>query len=231
MNLFTRLFESVPVAVKESAIDQMAALPALFPEEEALLTRAVLKRRVEFSTGRQLAREALAELGIAAAPIPANTDRSPVWPDNVVGAITHCNSWCAAGVAFKNDIRYLGMDIEEYLLRKMDAGMIDHICVPEERDWLSSYRGDMRRRAAMAVFSAKEAWYKAGFPTAQTFLDFKGARISFESFDDHHAIWRGVLLKDWGPFRSGDSFPFGRSLFDDRYVASVFIRLNDTPVG
>ena len=227
MKLFTRMFESLPVVVKEAPLDKTATPPPLFPVEEKLLQKAVQKRRVEFSLGRTLARAALGDLGMPAnLAIPVNDDRSPQWPDKVIGAITHCNSWCAAAVAFKADVEWLGLDVEEYLLRKLDDGMLGYICVDAEREWLAQFSGDAYRRAAMAIFSAKEAWYKGCYPITQRFLDFKGAQIVFESFSTTAATWRGILCKDWGPYHKGQQFPFGRSVFDDRYVGSVFVKAN-----
>ena len=225
MGVFDGLLNA-EVVLKEAPIDRTATPPELFPEEEKVLARAVLKRRVEFAVGRTLAREALAVLGWPNVPIPSNEDRSPVWPDLVVGSITHCNSWCVAGVATQSQVRFLGLDLEEFS-REMKDGMIQHVCAPVEIEWLSRFSGDAYGRAAMAIFSAKEAWYKACYPETGCFLDLHGARIEFDSFSATHATWRGILLKDWGPFNEGEVFPYGRSRFDAKYVASAFVKMQN----
>jgi hypothetical protein len=56
------------VAVSEEAFEDPPGL-VLFPEEEALVARAVDKRRREFRTARACARTALAALGVAPAPL------------------------------------------------------------------------------------------------------------------------------------------------------------------
>jgi 4'-phosphopantetheinyl transferase EntD len=61
----------------------------LYPEEEAAVGNAVEKRRREFVTARACAREALAQLGLPAQPIPAGPRGEPVWPQGVVCSITH----------------------------------------------------------------------------------------------------------------------------------------------
>ena len=54
---------------------------ALFPEEEAVVARAVGKRRREFSSGRACARAALARLGVPPAPLLPGLRGAPRWPD------------------------------------------------------------------------------------------------------------------------------------------------------
>ncbi|CAM5262090.1 hypothetical protein STENM223S_09777 [Streptomyces tendae] len=52
----------------------------LFPEEEALLTHAVPKRRREFTAARSCARRAMEKLGVPAAPVVSGERGAPVWP-------------------------------------------------------------------------------------------------------------------------------------------------------
>ena len=70
---------------------------ALFPDEQAAVSRAVEKRRAEFAAGRSLARIALTEIGHAPCAI-AQADRAPVWPLGIVGSITHSNDYVAVCV-------------------------------------------------------------------------------------------------------------------------------------
>ena len=60
---------------------------ALFPEEEAVISRAVGKRRREFRTVRHCARRALTELGLPPAAVLPGERREPVWPPGVVGSL------------------------------------------------------------------------------------------------------------------------------------------------
>lgn len=71
----------------------------MLPSEEALVARAVDKRRREFATGRDCARRALSQLGWDEVPILAGPKREPLWPAGIVGSITHCPGYCAAIVA------------------------------------------------------------------------------------------------------------------------------------
>lgn len=66
------------VAVAESFDDPEDAV--LFPDEEALIARAVAKRRREFITTRHCARIALARLGVPPTAIGSGGNREPLWP-------------------------------------------------------------------------------------------------------------------------------------------------------
>jgi hypothetical protein len=60
---------------------------ALYPEEEAVVARAVDKRRREFTTARFCARTAMVALGRPPAPILPGRRRAPGWPDGVAVGI------------------------------------------------------------------------------------------------------------------------------------------------
>lgn len=66
---------------------------ALFPEEKTYISRAVDKRIKEYTTVRVLARRALAHLNIKPEAILYGEKRSPLWPQGISGAITHCRSF------------------------------------------------------------------------------------------------------------------------------------------
>ena len=85
---------------------------ALFPEEEALLASAIEKRRREFATGRMCAHSALQQLGYPAGAILRGSRGEPLWPEGVVGSITHCDGYRAAAVARSQEIVTLGIDAE-----------------------------------------------------------------------------------------------------------------------
>jgi 4'-phosphopantetheinyl transferase EntD len=86
-----------PCAAVRSAREDIDT--ALFPEEEAMVARAVGKRRREFSTARACARDALVELGEPPQAIPTGPKGEPLWPPGVVGSITHCDGYRACAVA------------------------------------------------------------------------------------------------------------------------------------
>ncbi len=83
--------------------------PPLGAEAE-LVARAVEKRRREFAGGRDCARRALAALGIAPLAILSGERGEPLWPEGVVGAITHCAGYRGSAVARAGEVAALGID-------------------------------------------------------------------------------------------------------------------------
>jgi 4'-phosphopantetheinyl transferase EntD len=152
----------------------------LFPEEATLVARATEKRRREFTTGRECARGALAALGVAAAPILRGYRGAPLWPDGIVGSITHCAGYCAAAVARTQDLLTIGLDAEPNAA--LPGGVLELISLPAER-------ARLRELAVAApgigwdrlLFCAKEAVYKAWFPLTGRWLGFADADITIDA--------------------------------------------------
>ena len=148
----------------------------LTAEEEVALSRAVEKRRREFSLGRQCARAALGRLGFPSTSILPGPDRQPLWPEGIVGSITHCTGYCAAAVARTTEIAAIGIDAE--ILRPLSSGVVERITRPEERDWIAAQ--DPAAPWAHLFFSAKESVYKAWFPLVGTWLGFEDVRLAID---------------------------------------------------
>jgi 4'-phosphopantetheinyl transferase EntD len=145
----------------------------LEPEEEALVARAVESRRHEFTVGRACARRAMARLGIATGGVPSHPERDPVWPDRIVGSITHTldadgRLRCAAALARTDAAVGIGIDAEP--ATPLDADLVGLVCLPGE-----VRPGD--RAGAKVVFCVKEALYKAVFPLTRRFLEFSDVRV------------------------------------------------------
>ena len=152
----------------------------LFPEEEALISAAVEKRRREFATGRSCARRALAALGERPAPLLRGTRGAPQWPPGIVGSITHCAGYRGAAAARDRDALTIGLDAEPDLpLPSLVLGAVSLTC---ERDMLSTLAAaDPGISWDRLLFSAKESVYKAWFPLTGQWLGFPDARIAVQA--------------------------------------------------
>ena len=106
----------------------------LFPEEAACIERAVAKRRREFTAGRLCARAALARVGVPPAPLLPNSDRTPRWPEGIVGSISHCDGYCGVVVARRERFAGLGLDAE--VAAPLDPALVPRICRPSELERL-----------------------------------------------------------------------------------------------
>jgi 4'-phosphopantetheinyl transferase EntD len=163
------------VAIAVEARDDTGATE-LFPDEEAIVGRAVEKRRREFTTGRACAREALERLGLPPGPIPSGDRGEPLWPDGVVGSITHCEGYRAAAVAHGTDLLTIGIDAEPHL--PLPDGLLTDIARPEELPRLDALtRAEPTIHWDRLLFSAKESVYKAWFPLAKRWLGFEDATL------------------------------------------------------
>jgi 4'-phosphopantetheinyl transferase EntD len=152
---------------------------SLFPEEEAVIARAVAKRRMEFTTARGCARTALAKLGIPATPIVPGLRGAPEWPAGVVGSITHCAGYRACAVARDREIVTIGVDAEPH--DRLPDGVLGAVSSEAERAGLAALaaaRPDVCWDRLL--FCAKETVYKAWFPLTQRWLGFEEAEVGFD---------------------------------------------------
>jgi 4'-phosphopantetheinyl transferase EntD len=163
-----------PVVTATATADDPAAV--LAPEEEPAVAQAVATRRAEFTTARACARTALARLGVSGAAVPVGEKRAPVWPDGIVGAITHCAGFRAAAVAWREEVRTVGLDAEPHAA--LPDGVLEAVSDAGERavlDRLARERPDVRWDKLL--FSAKESVYKAWFPLTGRWLGFEDAEL------------------------------------------------------
>ncbi|NUO58513.1 MAG: 4'-phosphopantetheinyl transferase superfamily protein [Hamadaea sp.] len=161
-----------PDVVAVEAVVDTVAEP--HPDEAALVARAVPRRRQEFVTTRQCARQALARLGCPPVAIGTGPRGEPLWPDGVVGSLTHCAGYRAAVVARAVRVSAVGIDAEPN--EPLAPGVLDAVSSSAERADLARYAGVCVDRL---LFSAKESVYKAWFPAVGTFLDFGQASLRF----------------------------------------------------
>lgn len=148
-----------PASVATAETSGEEESPPLYPEEEAAVARAAARRRREFRAGRVCARAALRALGHPPCAIPVGPDRAPLWPEGVVGSITHTRGLCAAAVARRRDAVGLGLDAERRGAVRRE--LLARICTEEELAWMERTPAPPGGDWPTLVFSAKESVYKA----------------------------------------------------------------------
>ncbi|WP_409468290.1 4'-phosphopantetheinyl transferase family protein [Streptomyces sp. HC307] len=191
------------VAVEAHGDDGTEPAP-LYPEEAAVVARAVAKRRREFAVVRGCARRAMEKLGVPPQAVLPGERGAPRWPDGLIGSMTHCDGYGAAALVRATDLASLGIDAEPHA--PLPEGVLESVALPGEQDRL-------RRLAAehpavpwdRLLFSAKESVYKAWFPLTRKWLDFSEADIDLV-MDPHgrmHGRFRAALLVP-GPVVGGE---------------------------
>ncbi|MFF8961009.1 4'-phosphopantetheinyl transferase [Streptomyces sp. NPDC014894] len=197
---------------------------SLFPEEAALVARAVEIRREEFATVRACARRALAALGLPPSPVLPGRRNAPRWPSGVVGSMTHCAGYRAAVLARETDLAGIGIDAEPDL--PLPEGVLESIALPAELAWARSAGPGGRVSRDRLLFSAKEAVYKTWYPLMGTELDFDEALLSFREESGPNEAPRGAFTaRILRPERGPDGRPVeeftGRWLSDRGIVVTV----------
>jgi 4'-phosphopantetheinyl transferase EntD len=192
----------------------------LFPEEEAVIAKAVAKRRGEFTTARGCARAALAKIGVPPVPILPGPRGAPQWPEGVVGSITHCAGYRACAVARAGEIMAIGLDAEPH--DTLPNGVLEAIALPAEQ---------VRLAALTAVkpdicwdrmlFCAKESVYKAWFPLTHRWLGFEEASIEI---DPANGSFSARLLVDGPVVNNSVLTEFnGRWLVRDGFIVTAIV--------
>jgi 4'-phosphopantetheinyl transferase EntD len=153
-------------------------LEFLYPEEFAQVEHAAPARQREFATGRRCARALLRELGCADAPLLRGEDRLPVWPEGVVGSISHTRALCAVGVARGDAVTAVSLDLEDDADLERDLWL--EICTADELDWLDGQPVADCGRLARLFFSAKECVHKLQYPAARVDLEFHDVEVEID---------------------------------------------------
>jgi 4'-phosphopantetheinyl transferase EntD len=190
--------EILPASVASAAAYEDDADASLFPEEEALVAGAVDSRRRSFATTRACARRALAQLGVAPAPIPRGEHGEPRWPTGVVGSMTHCTGYRACAVSWSREVVALGIDAEPD--QPLPPRVAGRIARPEEEVRLRELAAaDPTVHWDRLLFSTKESVYKACFPLTAEWLGFQDATVTL---DRTGGTFSARLLVD-GPLVAG----------------------------
>jgi 4'-phosphopantetheinyl transferase EntD len=143
-------------------------------ELDLIHRRAVATRRQEFVLGRAAAHDALGAIGLDDGPILSGPHREPIWPRGVVGSISHSAGIAVALVAPSTRSEGIGIDIERLRHAPELEGQVPR---PEEWTWLRGTTERDRATAVFALFSAKEAVFKAFFPRVGSIFGFEAASL------------------------------------------------------
>ena len=213
--LVTTIGEALPEVEGMALVAGVAAdnLDDLDEVEQALVARAVPKRQREFSTGRQLARLAMSHLDMPGDVIGRDSQRRPIWPEGVVGSITHAGDIVVAGVARSDSVEGFGIDLEE--VDRVSQKLHSKLLTVNEIE-LSRHSDD---RLPALIFSAKEAGYKATNPIVGKFIGFHEAEVDVDWAQKQFVI---RYVGDHEPNRIMER-GLGYFTFFERYVFSLFI--------
>lgn len=143
---------------------------ALLPGESERVAGVAHARARAFSSGRRAAREALAAFGVRGHAL-TRRGRAPEWPAGFVGSLAHSRALAFAVVGRAERHAGVGADLEP--AGRVTRRVAERVLTAGERQALP----DAAWRTAL--FSAKEAVYKAVHPVAGEYLAFTDVNIHF----------------------------------------------------
>lgn len=208
----------------------------LAPEEAAILKPGVAGRRVRgFTLGRAAA--ALSLKGLAAAvdgkpaatgqgvlrllqPVLQGLQREPVWPEGVVGSISHTTGWAIAVTALRTDVTSLGIDLER-IAGRQGIDISRRVCRPSELEWLAALSEAEQQLYQLVIFSAKESVYKALYPLCKRVFGFHDLELQLDRVDKK---FKGRLIVDLSPqLRTGFVVSGGWSVAGQYLLSHVMV--------
>ncbi len=164
-----------PLTVVASELRGPADPAMLLPEEAAACETFRSNRLEEFAAGRLCARHSLGEFGLGAFAVRRNADRSPHWPDGFVGSITHTIGYCGAVVGTRERLAGVGIDAE--ITARVTRDVWTQALTRDDVAHLSGLSATDRERAAAAIFSAKESFYKCQSGVTGCWLDYQDVDV------------------------------------------------------
>jgi 4'-phosphopantetheinyl transferase EntD len=168
-----------PSAVAAYELRGTADPTLLLPEEAAACGTFRAKRLEEFAAGRLCARGALGEFGLERFAVRRNPDRTPHWPEGIVGSITHTIGFCGAVAASRDSFVSLGIDAE--IVSRVTPDVWLQTLTADDIMRISSLASTQRERAAAILFTAKEAFYKCQFRVTGAWLDYSDVSVEIVS--------------------------------------------------
>ncbi len=209
------LFPSKVITI-ESKIKDVEG--SLYPEEAKIIKNAGEKRKQEFTAGRMCARLALEELGFTNFPLLIGHDRNPLWPEGIIGSISHTELYCGVAVAKKKDYQSIGIDME--LTDRLGKQLWPQIFTPREQSWIQNSPDHEHVSWASLFFSAKECFYKYQFPLTNQWVGFEDAEIKVDVEEGKFNLF---LLKDISSLGNiGSSYAGYYRYYDDHIITVIY---------
>lgn len=208
-------------------VDPSLIPPGFLPDEAVYtgsIRNAVHIRQVEFFLGRQCAALALRQSGSRCLQVFVNEDRSPAWPSGWVGSISHHSTanriFAVAVVATAKNWKGIGVDCEAVLSLEVLSQVKKDIFTPYEQQYLAATNFQKRQLYATLIFSLKESFYKAVFPTVKRFFDFQAVEVVRIDLVKRSAelVLRETLSAHW---RIGHVIQAKYSLLNDKVMTLV----------
>ncbi len=164
-----------------AGLDFLSALPAdpsvLAPDERRSVFCAAQREASDLAVAA-----ALAEFGIVRALVPSSPEGFRLWPEGLVGSVTHKGT--SVLVAVSPSTTHLGIGIDLEIDDGADLSVLPGLAANDELPGFAATTS----QALHLVFSAKEAVFKAVYPRRRSPLAFDDVRVRWSERDDRHGL-------------------------------------------
>ena len=151
-----------------------------FKAEKVQLPQQILnaapRRQAEFFAGRLAVKYALTDLIGTAPPVGVGVNREPIWPNGVIGSISHSNGIAIVQIKKISNGTLVGIDIEHMIDFERTHQLKYDILTKNECMVFESKNIDISYYFTWA-FSAKEALFKALYSRVLRYMEFSESRI------------------------------------------------------
>lgn len=148
-------------------------------------------------------------------PIDRGADCAPVWPEGIVGSITHTEGFVSAAVGWASEFRGLGIDSEQIPgAARLDA--IEPTIGTASELRVAQRAGLDRAQATMLVFSVKEAIFKSVYPLVRERFYFDAAELA--TVDGATRTFEARMLRALGSQIAAGAMLQGRFEVDRLFV-------------
>lgn len=185
------------------------------------IQKSVTKRQAEFLAGRIMAQQTLAQLGSETLSVAIGKNRSPIWPSNIIGSISHNDNIALCIAGERCEYTYLGCDVESLIENRTQLNICDAIINPIEKQLMLSCSLDKHMFITLA-FSAKESLFKALYPSVKRYFYFRAAQIY--DIETKNQTFKIKLLETLTDSLSRNTIFNGFYIFNENYIATFIVQ-------
>lgn len=198
------------------ADDSRESVNSMLPQR---LQKAAPGRIEEYLGGRYCAFMAAKAIGITLSELEMSKTRAPIWPDDLVGSISHTKDFVISAVSSSNELLSIGIDAEKIISCQRRESVQKLILRGEDKELLAKFDPKLREVLFTLIFSAKESLYKLLFPFCQCYFDFQEAFLTNIDLDTNSFIIKLISEKD--ELKSYKGVFSGQFYFDENRVITL----------
>lgn len=181
------------------------------------LMKAVAKRKAEFLAGRYCCKKALSYFNIEDFEVKVGQHRAPQWPLGLKGAITHNSHHAMVALTQEENTLGIGIDIESIMSIKTMKDIKNSILRDTEQSLLNVPEVS-EMVACSLIFSVKESFFKAAYPSTGYYFDFDA--INIDRIDYQQQRFYLTVQQDLNPtIYSGKQFSGGFAFVDEQVIS------------